>query len=90
MWLTLATIVSKSSQLRGSSLRMFGRCGQGRGELDRPTMLQLTLVVWCMSVSVEQSSCLCVHLRGSVCDIIWKGGDRDQESLNRSSRTSSG
>ena len=38
MWLTLTTIVSKSSQLRGSSrVCLHGKCGQGRGKLDKPT-----------------------------------------------------
>lgn len=37
MWPTHATIVSKSSQLRG----MFGKCGEGKGELDRPNCVAI-------------------------------------------------
>ncbi len=65
--LTVKTIASKSSQVEGKILRMFGRCDEGRGELNGP---------WGVAsidrVYVSELGNHCVSVFTSVCDIIWQ------------------
>ena len=66
----------------------FGRCGQGRGELKFPSGIA---VDWRGMVYVSEwgNHRFCVHLRGSICGIIWKKGTRTRR-VRVSSWTSSG
>ena len=74
MWLTVITIYIQVFTAEGKFLRMFGRCGEGRGELKGPIGVAIDSSGRVYISEVDQSPCVCVHLRGSVCDIIWQCG----------------
>ena len=83
MWLTSDNHRIQVFTAEGEFLRMFGRRGQGRGELAGPVGIAIDSSDMVYVSEWHNRSCLCVHLRGSVCDLInWRVEGWDLESLN--------